>query len=147
MVYQARLARLKPALRSFLDASGKRSGCPCGIDAKRHALMFLRSMALCDASKSSMYEVPSLFMARGWPGLSVATSPDIERVDMVLVEITGSKSTNLVSRGTLVRKAKSAPSTLFLKGSLPKSTFCVTGRSIMRSQVAPTLKFSLMRYW
>ena len=33
--------------------------------------------------------------------------------------------------------------TLFLYGSLPISTFCVTGRSIIRIQVAPTFSLSL----
>ena len=88
-----------------------------------------------------------MLIALGWPGIKWATSPVKENVDICVVDMTGNKSTSLVNNGTLVLMAKSAPMTLFLNGSEPKSTFCVTGLSVILTQVAPTLSLSLKRYW
>jgi len=145
MIYQEVFARLNPATRFLFAPSGNKSFCPCGIEASFQDVTERKSIALCEPSKSSIYEVPSLLIARGCPGIKWANSPVNDIVDFCVVEITGRRSTNLVKNGTSARKARSRPIILFLNGSLPISTFCVTGRSIMRIQVPPRFSLSLNR--
>ena len=53
MVYHDIFARLNPADRFWEVASGNKSGCPWGTDAKRHAAADFKSIVLWLASKSS----------------------------------------------------------------------------------------------